>query len=106
MAESRRLPIYLLLDTSGSMSGEPIEATRQGVKALLADGWSCLGSANLNQLSLRLNQEQNIATSDPAFAARLKRELFEEDFAHSFELKEPVTLEWTDVLADLVLENF
>jgi uncharacterized protein YegL len=33
----RRLPIYLLLDCSGSMSGEPIEATRQGVKALLAD---------------------------------------------------------------------
>ncbi len=76
------------------------------VKALLVDGWSCLGSGNLNQLSLRLNQEQNIATSDPAFAARLKHELFEEDFAHSFELKEPVTLEWTDVLADLVLENF
>jgi cardiolipin synthase len=76
------------------------------VKALLVDGWSCLGSGNLNQLSLRLNQEQNIATSDPAFAARLKHELFDEDFAHSFELKEPVSLEWKDVLADLVLENF
>jgi uncharacterized protein YegL len=34
---TRRLPVYLLLDTSGSMSGEPIEAIRQGVKALLAD---------------------------------------------------------------------
>ncbi|MBX9580183.1 MAG: VWA domain-containing protein [Gemmataceae bacterium] len=33
----RRLPIYLVLDCSGSMSGEPIEAVRQGVKALLAD---------------------------------------------------------------------
>ncbi|MEX2215218.1 MAG: VWA domain-containing protein [Phycisphaeraceae bacterium] len=33
----RRLPVYLVLDTSGSMSGEPIEAVRQGVKALLAD---------------------------------------------------------------------
>jgi phosphatidylserine/phosphatidylglycerophosphate/cardiolipin synthase-like enzyme len=76
------------------------------VKALLVDGWSCLGSGNLNHLSLRLNQEQNIATSDPAFAACLKGELFEEDFARSFELKEPVSLEWMDVLADLVLENF
>jgi uncharacterized protein YegL len=39
MAEStgRRLPVYLLLDTSASMYGEPIEAIRQGVKALLAD---------------------------------------------------------------------
>lgn len=34
---SRRLPIYLVLDCSGSMAGEPIEAVRQGVKALLAD---------------------------------------------------------------------
>jgi len=33
----RRLPIYLVLDCSGSMSGEPIEAVRQGIKALLAD---------------------------------------------------------------------
>lgn len=33
----RRLPVYLVLDTSGSMSGEPIEAVRQGVRALLAD---------------------------------------------------------------------
>ncbi len=33
----RRLPVYLVLDTSGSMSGEPIEAVRQGVKALVSD---------------------------------------------------------------------
>ena len=36
-AMGRRLPVYLVLDTSGSMTGEPIEAVRQGVKALLAD---------------------------------------------------------------------
>ncbi len=34
---SRRLPVYLLLDCSGSMMGEPIEAVRQGVKALLSE---------------------------------------------------------------------
>ena len=33
----RRLPVYLVLDCSGSMTGEPIEACRQGLKALLAD---------------------------------------------------------------------
>lgn len=33
----RRLPVYLLLDTSGSMSGQPIESVRQGLKALLSD---------------------------------------------------------------------
>lgn len=34
---SRRLPVYLLLDCSGSMTGEPIEAVRQGIKALLSE---------------------------------------------------------------------
>lgn len=33
----RRLPVYLVLDCSGSMAGDPIEAVRQGVRALLAD---------------------------------------------------------------------
>ena len=33
----RRLPVYLLLDCSGSMSGEPIEAVKQGIKALLTE---------------------------------------------------------------------
>ncbi|EOC1103367.1 VWA domain-containing protein [Cronobacter sakazakii] len=31
----RRLPVYLLLDTSGSMHGEPIEAVKNGVQTLL-----------------------------------------------------------------------
>lgn len=35
--QSRRLPVYLLLDCSGSMSGEPIEAVRQGMKALVSE---------------------------------------------------------------------
>ena len=33
----RRLPVYLVLDVSGSMSGEPIEAVRMGLKQLLSD---------------------------------------------------------------------
>jgi uncharacterized protein YegL len=32
----RRLPVYLLLDTSGSMKGEPIEAVKVGLSSLLA----------------------------------------------------------------------
>lgn len=31
----RRLPVYLLLDTSGSMTGEPIEAVKNGVQMML-----------------------------------------------------------------------
>ncbi len=32
----RRLPVYLLLDTSGSMWGEPIEAVKNGVQVLVS----------------------------------------------------------------------
>lgn len=76
------------------------------VKALLVDDWACVGSGNLDHLSLRLSQEQNIATSDPAFASRLKRELFEDDFAHSYELTKTISVDWGDFLADLMLEGF
>jgi len=32
----RRLPVYLMLDTSGSMSGEPIEAVKNGVQVMIS----------------------------------------------------------------------
>lgn len=32
----RRLPVYLLLDTSGSMKGEPIESTRVGLETMIS----------------------------------------------------------------------
>ncbi len=76
------------------------------VKAILADGWVCFGSANFNTLSLRLNQEADLATSDAAFAARFKHELFATDFEKSYELKEPVSVGWNDHLADRLLNLF
>ena len=33
---SRKLPVYLLLDTSGAMTGEPIEAVKNGVQLLVS----------------------------------------------------------------------
>jgi uncharacterized protein YegL len=32
----RRLPVYLLLDTSGSMKGEPIESVKVGLESMIA----------------------------------------------------------------------
>ncbi|MDE5877811.1 MAG: VWA domain-containing protein [Muribaculaceae bacterium] len=32
----RRLPVYILIDTSGSMRGEPIEAVKVGLEAMVA----------------------------------------------------------------------
>jgi cardiolipin synthase len=76
------------------------------VKALLVDDWACVGSANLNHLSLRLCQEHNVATLDPAFAARLEHELFDDDFSRAYELKEPIAVDWLDLLSDQVLVDF
>jgi cardiolipin synthase A/B len=64
------------------------------VKAALYDGWACVGSANFDKLSLRVNRETNIATSDPSFAGRLRQELFEADFARSRELVEAPSTGW------------
>ena len=32
----RRLPVYLVIDTSGSMTGEPIEAVKNGIQVLVS----------------------------------------------------------------------
>lgn len=35
MSAQRRLPVYILLDSSGSMKGEPIESVKTGVRAMV-----------------------------------------------------------------------
>jgi cardiolipin synthase len=72
-------------------------------KALLVDGWACIGSANLNQWSLRISKEENLATSDPRFAAKLKAELFDPDFKRSHELTKPISLNTADYIMDSLL---
>lgn len=32
----RRLPVYILIDTSGSMRGEPIEAVKVGLDSMVS----------------------------------------------------------------------
>jgi len=72
------------------------------VKAAIYDGWACFGSANMDKLSLRVNQELNLATSDPDIVGRLERDLFEVDFARSREITEARTLDWNVYLADFI----
>ncbi len=63
------------------------------VKAALYDGWACLGSANFDRLSLRVNNEFSIGFSDPALVAELRRRLFLRDLGRSREVLsvEPAT---------------
>ncbi len=68
------------------------------VKAAIYDGWACVGSANLNKMSLRIGQELDVAYSDPVAVEQLKQELFETDFRRSREVKSVESVSWVDSL--------
>jgi len=72
------------------------------VKAAIYDGWVCVGSANFDRLSLRINRELNIASSDTKVAQRLIDKLFKPDFQQSPELTEPLPEKWADRLVEIV----
>ena len=72
------------------------------VKAAIYDGWACLGSANFDKLSLRINRELDIATSDPAFVDALRRDLFERDIARSREITEPRSVGWSTYISSFI----
>ncbi len=76
------------------------------VKAAIFDGWACLGSANLNLLSMRLNQETNIGFSDPEMVDRLKRDLFEADFNVSRELTGQQKVGLSHYISEALLDLF
>lgn len=75
------------------------------LKAALIDGWTCIGSANLDKLSLRLNLETNLATSDPGVAKALLTQLFEPDFARSQELGSPPALGVGTYLGNFIADH-
>ena len=76
------------------------------VKALLVDGWVSFGSANSDDLSLRLNREGNLATSDLGFVAQFRRDVFEADIAQSRELTSDLPVNFSDHLSHALLTPF
>jgi cardiolipin synthase len=72
------------------------------VKAAIYDGWACLGSANFDKLSFRVNKELNLGISDPGFVQSLKNEVFETDMARSVELTEPLPEDLSNTLASII----
>jgi cardiolipin synthase len=70
-------------------------------KAAVFDGWASVGSANLDRLSLRINKEINIATSEPEAVDALIASLFEPDFAKAAELQQAIPERWTDYIIEM-----
>jgi len=65
----RKLPVYLVLDVSGSMSGEPIEAVKNGVQmlhsALRKDPYA-LESAYISVITFASNVQQVVPLTEVA----------------------------------------
>lgn len=72
------------------------------IKAAIYDGWACLGSANFDYLSLRVNKELNIATSHAPMVDALREQLFEVDFAKSEEMTAPLKERTMDRIAQMI----
>lgn len=71
------------------------------VKAAVFDGWASFGSANFDRLSMKVNQELNLATSHEPTVRKLLGELFAPHFARSTELLEPLPWTWADSIAEV-----
>jgi len=75
------------------------------LKAAIYDGWICLGSANLDKLSLRVNKEINIATSHKPAANDLLKRVFIPDMAAAVELTEPFPENFLDFLIEMMADH-
>jgi phosphatidylserine/phosphatidylglycerophosphate/cardiolipin synthase-like enzyme len=75
------------------------------LKAAIYDGWACLGSANMDNLSLRMNREMNLATSHPPAVDELFARVFAPDMDRAVELTEPLPSNWSDYLAELLADS-
>ena len=76
------------------------------VKAAIFDGWACVGSANFDKLSLEVNKELNLATSDSATVGELLEQVFIPDLAISREVTERVGVTFAQVLAERAVDEF
>ena len=75
------------------------------VKAAIYDGWICVGSANFDKLSLEINRELNLATSDPGARSALMRRVFLPDLARSEEVLEPVDVTLGDRITEIIVDE-
>ena len=76
------------------------------VKAAIFDGWACVGSANFDKLSLEVNKELNLATSDRATVKELLERVFMPDLASSHEVTDRVGVTFAQVLAERAVDEF
>jgi cardiolipin synthase len=75
------------------------------IKAAVYDGWICVGSANFDKLSLKVNKELNLATSDPATVNALLDKVFIPDLMVSREITIPLNVGPATYLAEIMVDE-
>jgi cardiolipin synthase len=75
------------------------------MKVMIADGWGCVGSANLDTLSMRINRELNLAFSDPDSLRLLEKEVFLKDFRASKRIRMEETSSPVAPLAEAIADQ-
>lgn len=76
------------------------------LKAAVFDGWASFGSANFDRLSMKVNQELNLATSHAATVEQLLEHVFEPHIQSSDELFEALPWDWSDAMAGALATPF
>jgi len=102
MNASNKVTINTLLKNGIRVYGFP---GMSHVKAAIFDGWASVGSANLDKLSLKVNKELNLATSDPKTVQALMDRVFIPDLMMSREITEPVPVTAGSGLAEIIVDE-
>ena len=75
------------------------------LKAVVVDDWVCLGSANLDGLSLRINSELNIAYSNAKAVEVFRKRVFETDMKKSRRLRKGELKDLPPLLSHPVIQQ-
>lgn len=75
------------------------------MKVMICDGWGCVGSANLDTLSMRINRELNLAFADPTTIRELERRVFLPDFRVSTRIRLKETSSALAPLAEAIADQ-
>jgi cardiolipin synthase len=75
------------------------------IKAAIFDGWACVGSANFDKLSLEINKELNLGTSQPEVVTELLEKVFLPDMAMSEEISKKFEVTITTRLMEVAVDE-
>lgn len=75
------------------------------LKAAIFDGWALVGSANLDKMSLKINDEMNLATSHKPAVDDLMTKVFTPDFKKATELTGSYPEKWYNFFLEIIADQ-